>query len=143
MARFDRAALDAATYPVRFEVQTRFADLDSNRHVNNVASIEILQEARVDFNRRAGLWDAAASGLRMMAVGLTVEFAGELHHPAPVEVSTATLAIGRSSFTIVQVARQEGRPAVYAQATMVFTDANGPVAIPDPVRRALEGLALA
>ncbi|MBA3942054.1 MAG: thioesterase, partial [Sphingopyxis sp.] len=29
--------LDAASYPVRIELQTRFQDMDINGHLNNVA----------------------------------------------------------------------------------------------------------
>lgn len=140
MARLDTARLDTATFPVRTVVQTRFDDLDILGHVNNAATVVILQEARVDFNRQAGLIRRGAE-IRMMAAGLVVEFAGELHHPVPVEVFTGVARIGRSSFTLAQVVRQEGKAAVYAEATLVFTDSNGPMPIPDAVRASLEAMA--
>jgi acyl-CoA thioester hydrolase len=141
MARLDKARLDAAIFPVLTVIQTRFDDLDILGHVNNAATVVILQEARVDFNRQAGLI-RNGEGLQMMAAGLVVEFAGELHHPAPVEVHTGVARIGRSSFTLAQVVRQEGRAATYAEATLVFTDSTGPAPIPDSVRGSLDAMSL-
>ena len=141
MARIDRKHLDAATFPVRYQVQTRFDDLDIQGHVNNVSVVVMLQEARVHFNRLAGFWDMP-NRLRMMAAGLTVEYAGEMYHPEPVEVFTAPIAIGRTSFTLGQVIRQSDRTTTYAEVTMVVADANGPTPIPDPVRARLKELSI-
>ena len=141
MARIDRKRLDAATFPARYEVQTRFDDLDIQGHVNNVSVVVMLQEARVHFNRVAGFWEMG-QGLRMVAAGLTVEYAGEMYHPEPVEVFTAPIAIGRSSFTMGQVIRQGDRTTTYAEETMVVADANGPAPIPDAIRARLEELSL-
>ena len=142
MARVDRARLEAALLPdpvfaARMIVPTRFDDLDILGHVNNVSVVVILQEARVDFNRLTGS-RPDTTGLRMMAAGLTVEFAGEMHHPEPVEVLTGVLAIGRTSFTLGQVIRQSGRTSAYSEATMVFADTNGPAQIPAMIRARLE-----
>jgi acyl-CoA thioester hydrolase len=141
MTRLDRARLDTAEYPVRFSVQTRFDDLDILGHVNNVSVVVFLQEARVDFNVQASL-RSDTGGLRMMAVGLVVEFAGEMHYPAPIEVFTGVVAIGRTSFTLGQVVRQEGLTTAYGEATLVFTDAAGPAHIPQNLRVRLEGLTI-
>ena len=141
MARIDRTRFDTATFPAPFVVQTRYADLDVQGHVNNVSVITILQEARVHFNRLAGFWDVAP-GLRMMVAGLTVEYAGEMSHPEPVEVFTATMAIGRTSFTLGQMIRQGDRTTTYAELTLVVADAAGPTPIPPIIRTRLERLSL-
>lgn len=141
MARIDRARLDSGIFPVRLVIQTRFDDLDFQGHINNVAVVVLLQEARVDFNRQAGLRGDMA-GLRMMAAGLTVEYAGELRYPEPVEAVSGVLAIGRTSFTLGQVLLQKDLPKTYSEATLVFADDSGPAAIPDSIRRRLESLLL-
>ena len=89
MNRIDRKRFDAASFPVRFEITTRFDDLDMQGHVNNAAAVVILQEARANFNIVAGM--AALRGN-------------------------------------------------YAQAVMVFADANGAAPIPDGLRAAYERL---
>lgn len=139
MARIDRARFDAARFPAMLAVQTRFDDLDVQGHINNAAAVVILQEARAQFNIASGLPNLRG-GLRTMIAGLTLEYAGEMHHPEPVEVSTGVLAIGRSSFRLGQVARQGGRGRIYSEAVMVFADADGPASIPPALRSALEGL---
>lgn len=134
MARIDRKRLDAATFAVMLDVPTRFDDVDMQGHVNNAAAVVILQEARAHFNVAAGLRDHLGGGLRTMVAALTVEYAGENHHPGVVSVGTGVLAVGRTSFTLAQVARQNGRATLYAQAVMVLADADGPAPIPDALR---------
>jgi acyl-CoA thioester hydrolase len=135
MARIDRKRLDAARFAVSLDVPTRFDDVDMQGHVNNAAAVVILQEARANFNLAAGLRDHLG-GLRTMVAALAVEYAGETYHPGIVTVSTGVLAVGRTSFTLGQVARQNGRSTLYAQAVMVIADAKGAVPIPDVLRAA-------
>lgn len=139
MARIDRGRLDAARFAVTAEIATRFDDLDVQGHVNNAAAVVILQEARVMLNRAAGLGELRG-GLRTMVAGLTVEYAGELRYPVPVQVGCGIAAIGRTSFTIAQRASQEGHATLYAEAVMVLADAGGPVALPNALRAAFEAL---
>jgi acyl-CoA thioester hydrolase len=139
MSRIDRSRLEGARFPVIEEVPTRWGDLDMQGHVNNAAAVVILQEGRVKFNRAAKL-PAALGDLRAMVVGLSVEYAAEMHHPEPAEVHTGILAIGRSSFTVGQIIRQRGRTTIYAESSMVMANAGGAAPIPDPLRSALEAL---
>jgi acyl-CoA thioesterase FadM len=53
------------------------------------------------------------------------------------------VAVGRTSFTLVQVGRQNGLSALYAEVTLVMSSANGPAPIPDELRAALERLRVA
>jgi acyl-CoA thioester hydrolase len=137
--RIDRQRLDGAAFPVTATIQTRFDDIDSQGHVNNAAAAVILQEARVELNRAARLVDTR-DGLRVVVAALSIEYAGEMHHPEPIEVGVGVLAIGRSSVTIGQLARQGGRPTLYAETVLVMTDADGPAAMPQALRDAYEGL---
>lgn len=137
MVRIDRARLDAAREPVLFETPVRFDDLDVQGHVNNAAAVVLLQEARVDFNRATRLFELTGP-LRVLVAALSVEYAGEMRHPGIVSIATGVLAIGRTSVTVGQVARQEGRPCLYAEGVMVMADASGPAAIPDTLRALYE-----
>jgi acyl-CoA thioester hydrolase len=141
MARIDRAALDKATFPASVSIPTRFADLDFQGHVNNAAVPVILQEARVDFNKALDM-RGHLGRLRPMVAGISIEYAAELTHPGEIEILTGISKIGRTSFTLQQVARQNGRSAIYAEATLVIADANGTAPLPDGLRRNLETLLL-
>lgn len=139
MPRIDRSKLEGVRFPVVEEVPTRWGDLDMQGHVNNAAAVVILQEGRVKFNRAAGL-PGALGDLRAMVVGMSLDYAAEMHHPDPVEVHCGILAIGRSSFTIGQVMRQRGRTAIYAETTLVMANSAGAAPLPDSYRAALEAL---
>ena len=135
-ARIDRGHLDAATFPCTFEMAVRFDDLDVLWHVNNVAIIALLQEARVHFNREMAL-PAPGEGLRTVVGAMNVEYAGEITYPGTVQVHSGILGIGRSSYTFAQLIRQNGQSAVYSQITMVITNATGPAPIPEALRQAI------
>lgn len=135
MARIDRQRIEAAKAPVVEVIQTRFDDLDMQGHINNGSTVILLQEARARFNRLLGL-PKITPALRVMVAALQVEFARELHHPEPVEISTSIISVGRTSFVMGQVARQGGQCAVYAETAMVLADENGPTPLPDDVRTA-------
>lgn len=142
MERIDRRRLASATYPRTFSIQTRFDDLDVLGHINNAAAVVMLQEARVALNHAAGL-AIQTNGLRTMVASLTVDYADEMHYPAPIEISLGVLALGRTSFTIAQIARQDGTARIFAQVVMVIADASGPTPIPDALRATYQSLALA
>lgn len=135
MARLDRTRLDAARLPFTFEAQTRFDDLDIQGHVNNAAVSVLLQEARTRFNATLGV-RTLGTGRGLAVIAMTVEFAAELHHPDPVEIACGLLSVGRTSFTLAQIARQKGASAVYAEVTLVVTGPDGAVPIPDGMREA-------
>ena len=141
LARLDRATLDKAIFPAAVTIPTRFADLDLQGHVNNAAVSVILQEARVDFNKAVDM-RGHLGGRRPMVAGITIEYAAELTHPGEIEILTAVSKIGRTSFTIQQVARQKGRTAIYAETTLVIADATGAAALPEGLRCNLETLLL-
>lgn len=142
MTRIDRQYFDAARFPVRFEVPTRFDDVDMQGHVNNAAAVVFLQEARAHFNVTAGVANLRGS-LRPMVAALTVEYASEMHHPGIVTIDSGVLEIGRSSVTFGQVARLGGRARLYARAVMVFADTDGAAPIPDDMRAAYANLMIA
>jgi acyl-CoA thioester hydrolase len=140
-SRIDREYLDAIDFPIKVEVPIRFTDLDMLGHVNNAAAGILLQEGRVAFDQRAAL-PALEAGLRQVVAALRIEFALELQYPGVVEVCTGIAAIGRTSFTTIQVGRQNGRSALYAEITIVVCNANGPVPISDELRAQIERLRL-
>jgi len=134
--RIDRARLEHGVFAHRFEIGTRFSDMDKVGHVNNVAVTDLLQEGRNRFIHALKLMDAAPCGL--VVASLNVEFAGDLFHPAPVEISVGVLEIGRSSWRIGEVIRQHGRITVYAEVVQVARNDGGATAIPEAWRPLLE-----
>ncbi len=73
---------DLASYPWARTMETRFADMDVNRHLNNVAFSRFFEEARIRFN-----WDlfaarqAAASRPRYLVAHVAIDYLGEGSYP--------------------------------------------------------------
>ena len=90
--RIDRARLDAASFPDTISMPVRFDDLDVLWHVNNAAAVIMLQEARVLFSINLALPGLHDIGLRSVVVAMNVEYAAEINHPGPVEISSGPAA---------------------------------------------------
>lgn len=123
------ALLDPARYPFRCNIETRFADIDVNQHINNVSLIGLLEEARVRFHRASG-FHAAMTGITAMVASLTVEFLAESRFPSPLDMHVAPSRLGNTSYMLNQLVVQDGRVAAYAEAVMVCVGPDGPVPLP-------------
>jgi acyl-CoA thioester hydrolase len=139
MARIDRARFESGLFPHRYAVATRYSDMDSLGHVNNVAAAEILQEARHRFILAADFMAYAERGPQLVVASSLIEYAADMMTPLPIEVSTGLLEMGRTSFRLAHVGRQADRIGVYAEIVQVVRDSQGPVPIPDEWRAKLEG----
>ncbi|MEJ5977123.1 thioesterase family protein [Novosphingobium sp. PS1R-30] len=138
MPKPDPALLDPARYPFSCAIETRFSDIDVNQHINNVSLVSMLQEARVRFHRAAGYTPGASEdeggGPSSMVASITVEYLGQSHFPAPLEMHVAPARLGNTSYTLNQLVTQDGRIVAYAQAVMVCVDAQGPASLPEAFR---------
>ncbi|HET8711345.1 MAG TPA: thioesterase family protein [Spongiibacteraceae bacterium] len=134
--RIDRDRIHNGKFPFSYEMQTRFADLDKVGHVNHVNLTAFFQEGRNRFIYAFELMQAAQCGLVVAA--LNIEFAGDLFHPDPIEIYTGVLEIGRTSFRMAQIAKQNGRIGAYAEVVQVARGESGTMALPDAWRPILE-----
>ena len=137
MAKPDPALLDSARFPFRSVIEPRFGDLDYNLHINNVAMLGIVEEARLRFHAGAGHL-AGEHGLRPLVASMGVEYLAEGLHPDPLTVCTALSHIGRTSYVLDQLVLQRDRPITYVRTVMVCTDRAGPAAIPAAFRDAAQ-----
>ena len=137
MPKPDPALLDPARYPFHCAIETRFSDIDVNQHINNVSLVSMLQEARVRFHRAAG-FTPGEGGPSSMVASITVEYLGQSHFPAPLDVHVAPVRLGTTSYTLNQLVTQDGRVVAYAQAVMVCVDAQGPAPLPEGFRAGAE-----
>lgn len=138
MARPDPLLLDPDRYPIRYEITTRFQDLDPNSHINNVAMASYLEEARVRFHGslRPGEFQNPGDG-RTMIASLNIEYLAEAFYPAPIAVHVGILVTGRSSWTAASIVVQDGRVAAFSKAVLVNLADGRPAPLPDPFRQAL------
>ena len=137
MPKPDPALLDPARYPFSCLVPTRYGDLDPNRHLNNVALIAILEDARLRLHQ-ACLPNSSFVDWHIMTVSLAVEYLGQGYYPEPVEVKGAFTHLGRSSFGMAQIAFQQDRPIAYAHTVLVWVEKDRPAPLPETFRAALQ-----
>ncbi len=121
MGRASPDLLDPRRYGFAHELQTRYSDVDPNQHINNVSMAAAFEDARVRFDHVAGLRAHYAS-TRVMIAAASIDYLAEAHYPDPLRIHVAVLDIGRSSWTLGELAMQDRRPCAYCRAVMVSTD---------------------
>lgn len=137
MPKPDAFMLEPERYPLRSEIGLRYSDLDVNRHLNNVALVEILQEARGQFHRSSGMTKASRD-FTLMVANLSVQFLGEGFYGETIVCHTGLRALGRTSQTIAQLALQGGKPIAYAETVMVTMLDGKPAPHPPEYRAEME-----
>ena len=132
--------LDAGNYPVRFAYRTLYGDLDPNGHLNNGAFGRLFEEGRADLHHRV-MDIPAANGLILLLATITIEFLREGRYPGSVEVASAVLRVGGSSYVLAQAAFQDGACVALADCVIVKASRDGPVPLTETERELLAGLA--
>lgn len=135
MAKPDPTLLDAARYPFTCEIATRFADLDPNNHINNVAMAALLEDGRVRFNKSIDMAPGRPDA-RFMVASVAIDYLAQAHYPELVACLSGTAALGRTSITVQQLLTQGDAPVATARTVLVCTDGARPIPLPDDVRAA-------
>jgi len=140
------ARLDAGNYPVQFAYRTLYGDMDPNRHLNNGAFGRLFEEGRADLHHR--VMDISSAGeLILLLAMITMEFLREGRYPGSVEVASAVLRVGGSSYVLAQAVFQDEACVALAECVMVKASrglgdlGSGPVPLTDTERELLAGLA--
>lgn len=130
MAKPDPLLLNPARYPFHCEIGSRFGDMDTNQHLNNVALASMFEDARVRFHRASG-YSQASTGASTMIASFAIEYMGQAFYPDPLTLYAAVEKMGRTSYTISQFAMQNNRPVAYALSVVVCVRDGQPVALPE------------
>ena len=126
MTRPEPWQLVAENYPASVVMQTRFQDIDPNRHLNNVAFAALFENARVRLNRDLRPWGDRPKNERSMVAAVTINYLREGQYPDDVEVSSGVSKIGRSSYVIAQAMFQNDRCIATCDSVIVCrTDGEG------------------
>lgn len=137
-----RLRLDS--YPVLDEIAVRYGDMDANAHLNNVAIEGLHENARATMNHRLlpRAFDTAGRRLRLVTSQNAAHFLAEAHWPGTIQTGAGIGRIGRTSYVASTGLFRDGACISVCDAVLVLLDENGPVAIPDTFRAALEQVAL-
>jgi acyl-CoA thioester hydrolase len=139
MTRFDPIRSRKSAYPIFQPIAPRFADLDTLRHINNVAMSTIMEDARARFIAGIGLRTHLKS-LRLLVASIRIDYLAEAHYPEMIDVGLATLTIGLKSWTVASAAFQKDLCVAVNDTVVVFSDGQRPIAIPEQIRGILENL---
>ena len=123
--------------PFSCVIPTRFADVDWNGHINNVATAQIIEDARTRFTDWMGLLDPTGAEIRYLTAAFQVDYVGEAYYPEPYEVHAAVSAIGTASWSYILTARQNGRVVAAALSTQAGTKDGRAVPLPPAMRERL------
>ncbi|EAU41373.1 Predicted thioesterase [Fulvimarina pelagi HTCC2506] len=108
-------------YPHITEDKLRFADMDRQGHVNNVAFMQFLEQARCEV-----VYDPddplAPEGCAFVVAHIAIDFLDEMIWPGTVETATRVQSVGRSSIKIEQALFQNGKPCAKAFSVVVLTN---------------------
>lgn len=123
-------------------IAIRYDDLGPAQHVNNVAAVRIIEEARRTFLGRPkapgsgpGILDHVPPHVRHLIRRQDVEYSAELWiQPEPLIVTMKVVAVGRTSFRLRSEIRAHARaePAVIAETVLVLADATTGATWPIP-----------
>lgn len=108
-----------AAYPFRVTLQTRYGDMDSNAHLNNVAIARLFEEARLRFHAdlRGGGFAVDPGGLMIAHIG--IDYLSEGRYPHDVVAGLAVAAVGNRSFRLAIALFQQGQAFAVAECVMV------------------------
>ena len=101
--------------------------VDELGHLNHVAAVEILERARDDWYREAGLWDgrpySGDEALGTLVLNLNVNYRAECFADEQLRVKTRPLERGRKSFVLAQeIVRPDDSVAIDARVTSLVMD---------------------
>lgn len=135
----DESAARAESYPFWTPELVRFADLDINGHVNNIAFAVYAESGRAAFLRSTGLWSVEDPARQNVLAHIEIDYLQELKYPAEVRVGVRVLQIGRTSFHLGVGIFAGARCMATARSVQVRIDAHSkaPLALSDEERAAL------
>ena len=131
----DRAVFTAWTVD-----RVRYNDLDPNDHVNNNAINQFFEDGRVSFREQKLPGEAGSTLAGFVVVKFSAEYLAPVTYPGEVEVGSAILRVGRTSYTLGQGVFQGQTCIAIAEVVTVTVDpaAAKPRAIEGELRTALE-----
>ncbi len=129
------------SYPLSVTVPSRFRDLDTLGHLNNVAIGSFYEEGRAELNRVCFPVEMRRKhAMRMLIADVHIQYLREAHYPGDLIVGAGIGHIGRTSYRIDLALFQKGECVGVCETVLVNTDGEKNAAIPEEGRVALEAV---
>jgi len=125
-------------------IDVQWADVDRMQHVNNVVFFRWFETARTNYFDRLDFAANAGPDIFPILVSIRCDYRAQVRQPDVVRLGYATRRLGRSSVAHAYQVTSEKQQAVVAagEGTWIAFDYRNqrPLAIPDPLRRAMEAV---
>jgi acyl-CoA thioester hydrolase len=135
------ARLDSVSYPFTRRHPLRYGDMDSYRHLNNVATARLLEDGRAQVNMEIFGVEALTNpppDMQLLFGQISIEYVRQAYFPGDVDVATGIIAIGTTSFAYAQAAFQNGACFALSQSVMVIASRDRPRPITEAERTAMQ-----
>ncbi len=129
-------------YSFRIEIPTRFQDLDTLKHINNVAIAGLYEESRLQFHRekfrelRKTLKNKEQ--YRTVLADVHINYLREAHYPYPITVGVGVGHVGNTSYSLHACMFQKDECIGLSEAVIVFAQPGKTMPIPNSIRSVLE-----
>lgn len=102
-------------------INVRYSDLDTLRHVNNVAVLAYVETARTGYYKSSGIWDGVIrEGFGMVVASVHIDYVESIQYDDTVRVGIMLRALGNKSLRFwFQVESGEGE-RVFAKGEVVM-----------------------
>ena len=135
---------ERASYPYFTHITTRWMDNDIYGHVNNVVYYSYFDSVANKYLIEEGGLDIHSAEIIGFVVASSCQFKSPIVYPEPIEAGFRVNKLGNSSVEYGIAIFKQGQPNASAVGTFthVFVDraTDKSVAIPAPLRRALEAI---
>lgn len=140
-ARPDPRRCEIADYPIIGSISARYADMDANAHVNNIALETMHENSRAELVARVfpGAYDPRQP-IRLVTSQNVVHFLAEARWPTVLRTGAGVARIGRTSFVASSVLFEDDICVSVCNAVLVHLDETGPVPIPEDAVEALRSV---
>lgn len=106
-------------------IQVRFSDLDTQWHVNNARYLTFLEDARISYLKKLGLFDGKSfHDLHIIVASVSINYLAPIHPSQKVSVGLRVSRLGNKSMTfLTQIEDQDtGKAMARAETIMVAYD---------------------
>lgn len=137
-----RAELDC--YPVTSMITSRYADMDLNGHLNNLALETMHENIRATLNSRLfpHVYEVAVRDLRLLAAQHVVHFLAEAHWPATICAAIGVGRVGRTSYVVGSALFVDETCVSICDTVLVVAGEGGPTPIPEDARARMDAVRL-
>jgi acyl-CoA thioester hydrolase len=136
----DKRRLVLENYPLRFEARSLYSDVDTNRHVNNIAYARWFEEGRVQLNERvtgAGSLLNPPPGMQLLLASIHIEYLRQVPYPSSVTVAAAVSVIQGASYGIAHAVFHDEQCVALGESVVVRAQDDRPTRLTDAERVAL------